>query len=114
MRDYQELTRISTATVGPTFHICYEQNTEPTINASKEMFERTKEFILSEQGFQIIKEMKKGDLVDIDVSFDNPKVKGDYIVFCSECLKSDCTAQDFSHWTISYKGKTWDYDPFGD
>jgi|GEM_PF-2701028 hypothetical protein len=111
MKDYQEITRIYTITAGPTLIIRIDQNTAPTLDASKKMFERTREFILSEQGFQVIQEMKKGDLGTIKVTFFNPKLKGRYISFYSECYKSDCTAQDFSHWTIDNNGETWDYDP---
>lgn len=114
MKDYPEIIRIYTITAGPTFIIQIDQNTAPTLDTSKEMFERIREFILSEQGFDVLKKIKKNDFIAIDVTFDNPKLMDDYVAFYSECYKSDRTAQDFSQWTVEHKGETWDYDPFGD
>lgn len=40
MKEYPETIRIYTMTVGPTFHLYYDQKTEPTLDGSKEKFER--------------------------------------------------------------------------
>lgn len=87
MKDYYPgITKIYTITAGPTFIIRFDLKSEPTLKVSKEMFERTREFIYSEQGFaEILKMKKKGDIFDIKVTFDNPQLKDVHIVFQSQC-----------------------------
>lgn len=114
MHAYPEIDRISYTDVGADFSIRYQMNNTIDWDKIEEVFEKTRDFMLSEQGFETVKSLKEGSLGGLKVRFIYKNNKKDNVEFFSYCSKSECTAQDFTAWTVYYRDELWDYQEKAD